>query len=146
MATPPITQPGTTSQEGLLLDYLHRLESHKAGRRAVHIHLSKLEPHNRRDHHVRMAVDTFDLMVKMQDGQIFTLKNADLFSGRKDKKGDQDHEHDEVHAIINHSPQDSLLNFAEMTTGLSIALVLRNHDAANELAEALKVAATATSS
>lgn len=79
MATPPITQPGTTSQEGLLLDYLHRLESHKAGRRAVHIHLSKLEPHNRRDHHVRMAVDTFDLMVKMQDGQIFTLKNADLF-------------------------------------------------------------------
>jgi hypothetical protein len=33
-----------------------------------------------------------------------------------------------------------------MTTGLSIALVLRNHDAANELAEALKVAATATSS
>jgi hypothetical protein len=38
------------------------------------------------------------------------------------------------------------LNFAEMTTGLNIALVLRNHQAANELAEALKVAATATSS
>ena len=85
-------------------------------------------------------------MISKYYNHLNPLKNADLFSGPKDRKGDQDHEHDEVHAIINHSPQDSLLNFAEMTTGLSIALVLRNHDAANELAEALKVAATATSS
>ena len=95
---------------------------------------------------LQQQVRTSATMISKYYNHLNPLKNADLFSGRKDRKGDQDHEHDEVHAIINHSPQDSLLNFAEMTTGLSIALVLRNHDAANELAEALKVAATATSS
>jgi integrase len=90
-------------------------------------------------------VRTSATMISKYYNHLNPLKNADLFSGRKDKKEGQDHEHDEVHAIINHSPQDSLLNFAEMTTGLSIALVLRNHDAAQELAEALKVAVKATS-
>ena len=66
-------------QENLLLDYLHRLEMHRRGRRAVHIHLSRLQPQNRREHHVRIAADAFDSLVKMMQGQLFVLKNADLF-------------------------------------------------------------------
>ena len=66
-------------QENLLLDYLHRLEMHRRGRRAVHIYLSRLQPKNRREHHVRIAADAFDSLVKMMQGQLFVLKNADLF-------------------------------------------------------------------
>ncbi|MAF46656.1 MAG: hypothetical protein CMM10_00180 [Rhodospirillaceae bacterium] len=67
------------SQESLLLDYIHRLESHMEGRRAVHVHISKLDVHNRRDHHIRIASNTFEPLVKMLEGQLFSLKNSDLF-------------------------------------------------------------------
>jgi len=67
------------SQEKLLLDYVHRLEKHAKGRRAVHIHLSKLRPFNRRDQHIRAASNGFEPMVKNLDGQLFGLKNGDLF-------------------------------------------------------------------
>ncbi|MEK9678338.1 MAG: hypothetical protein VW169_08115 [Rhodospirillaceae bacterium] len=77
MATPPT--PRGASRESLLLDYLHRLDEHKAGRRAVHVHVSRLEAQNRREHHVRLAADTFDYLVKMQLGQIFILKNSDIY-------------------------------------------------------------------
>ena len=79
MATPPSTQQRIPSQENLLLDYVHRLESHKQDRRAVHIHLSALNPQNRREHHIRVASNTFDPLIKMLDGQLFTLHNSDLF-------------------------------------------------------------------
>ena len=67
------------TQESLLLDYVHRLDSHKAGRRAVHVHLSALQAYNRREHHVRIAANTFEPLVKMHEGQLFVLKNSDLF-------------------------------------------------------------------
>lgn len=67
------------SQENLLLDYVRRLEKHKASRRAVHIRLSGLRPFNRREHHVRAATANLEPLVKDLRGQLFTLKNADLF-------------------------------------------------------------------
>ena len=79
MATRPTTQQRIPSQENLLLDYVHRLESHKEDRRAVHIHLSALKAQNRREHHVRLAANTFDPLIKMLEGQLFTLNNSDLF-------------------------------------------------------------------
>ncbi|MBW7850906.1 MAG: hypothetical protein H3C38_10445 [Rhodospirillales bacterium] len=66
------------SQEALLLDYLQRLDKHRAGRKAVYIHLSGLLPHNRRDHHIRLAANTFETLVKALHGQIFVLSNTDL--------------------------------------------------------------------
>jgi len=66
------------SQESLLLDYIQRLEKHKTGRAAVLIHLSRLKPYNRRDHHVRAAANTFDPLVKNLQGQLFMLENSDL--------------------------------------------------------------------
>lgn len=73
------------SQESLLLDYLRRLEMHRCGRRAIHVHLSKLKPHNRREHHIRIAANTFEPLVKMLNGQLFALSNTDLFFIYKDE-------------------------------------------------------------
>ena len=76
---PQDLQRNQPSQENLLLDYVHRLEKHKGGRRAAHIHLSALRPFNRREHHVRVASNSFEAMVKALQGQLFVLKNSDLF-------------------------------------------------------------------
>ncbi|MEQ8194136.1 MAG: hypothetical protein RIB59_06580 [Rhodospirillales bacterium] len=76
-----LTQPlqRTPSQENLLLDYMHRLEQHKEGRKLVHLHLSALRPFNRREHHIRAAAENFEPFVASLDGQLFLLKNADIF-------------------------------------------------------------------
>ncbi len=66
------------SQESLLLDYLHRLERHRKERRAAHIHLSGLLAANRRDHHMRIAANTFEGLGKMMLAQVFPLGNSDL--------------------------------------------------------------------
>lgn len=66
------------SQESLLLDYIHRLDKHKAGRAAVLVHLSRLKPYNRREHHLRAAASTFDPLVKNLQGQLFMLESSDL--------------------------------------------------------------------
>lgn len=79
MARPPEAQRRVPSQEYLLLDYVRRLEEHKADRMAVHIHLSQLRPFNRREHHVRVAADNFEGLIQALQGQLFWLKNADLF-------------------------------------------------------------------
>ena len=67
------------SQEHLLLDYVRRLEKHKPGRKAVQLHLSRLRPFNRREHHVRVAAGSFETLVKNLQGQLFQLKTSDLF-------------------------------------------------------------------
>src|SRR3546814_15423348 len=61
-----------------LRDYVQRLDRHRQGRRAVHIHLSRLKPQNRREHHIRIAANTFEDLVKQFEGHIFSLSNADL--------------------------------------------------------------------
>jgi EAL domain-containing protein (putative c-di-GMP-specific phosphodiesterase class I) len=66
------------SQEHQLLEFVHRLAKFRGGRRAIHIHLSQLRAHNRRTHHLRIAVNTFEFLVRPLDGQIFALSNADL--------------------------------------------------------------------
>jgi len=81
----PIDEP-TSSQAYLLLDYTQRLDRHRQGRRAVHIHLSRLRPQNRREQHIRVAINTFEEVVGQFDGQIFVLDNADLMFLCKDAK------------------------------------------------------------
>jgi hypothetical protein len=78
MAQAPDTASRQSSQENLLLDYVYRLEKHKGGRKAVQVHLSRLKPFNRRDHHVRVAANSFEAMVKAVKGQLFILKSCDL--------------------------------------------------------------------
>jgi hypothetical protein len=67
-----------TNQEHLLLEHLKRLVRFRGGRRAMHIHLSRLRPYYRSSQHIRIAVNTFEFLVKQLEGQIFLLNNADL--------------------------------------------------------------------
>jgi EAL domain-containing protein (putative c-di-GMP-specific phosphodiesterase class I) len=87
--TPPRSMKQTTDDqptgiETLLLDYTRRLVRYPLGRRAIVIHLSRLRPDNRRAHHIRIAANTFEALVKQFDGQIFVLQNADIVFVCKD--------------------------------------------------------------
>ena len=67
------------TQEQLLLEYLRRLENRREGRKAVRINLSGLMPANRREHHIRAATNSFESLVSELMGQLFQLKNLDVF-------------------------------------------------------------------
>lgn len=67
------------TQEQLLLEYLRRLENRREGRKAVRINLSSLMPGNRREHHIRAATNSFESIVSDLMGQLFQLKNLDIF-------------------------------------------------------------------
>jgi len=69
----------STNQEYRLLEHIDSLSRHREGRRAVHIHISRLKSENRRDHHMRIAANTFENQVKSFDGQLFRLANQDIF-------------------------------------------------------------------
>ena len=82
--TKPTTDDQAASIESLLLDYAKRLARHPGGRRGIVIHLSRLRADNRREHHIRIAANTFEALVKQFDGQIFLLQNADIVFVCKD--------------------------------------------------------------
>ena len=69
-----------TGQESALQDFVHRLAKSPQARRrrAVHVHLSRLHPSRRREHHIRIASSSFDSILKRYDGQVFVLSNGDL--------------------------------------------------------------------
>ncbi|MED5396176.1 MAG: hypothetical protein VX990_05675 [Pseudomonadota bacterium] len=79
MAKEPYSQKRLPNQEGLLLEYVHQLEKHRKGRRAVHLHLSALSQNNRREQHIQTAAGNFEPLIKDEKGQMFVLKNSDLF-------------------------------------------------------------------
>lgn len=66
------------SQEYMLLDYVERLSRHRENRLGLHIHLSRLQQQNRREHHIRVAISTFEDLVKQFDGAMFHLVNHDI--------------------------------------------------------------------
>ena len=65
-------------REAALLDYAERLRKFTAGRRAVHLHLSKLRRYNLRTRHMRAAMSTFDELVRDFDGVLYRFVNDDL--------------------------------------------------------------------
>jgi hypothetical protein len=74
----PFGSDVSSAQEYRLLDYVERLGRLRDGRRALHLHLSRLKLHNRRDHHLRIAINTFETNVKSLEGQIYRLANQDI--------------------------------------------------------------------
>ena len=75
----PAQEEISSDQEYRLLEQVDRLSRHRDGRRAVHVHLSRLRSENRRDHHLRIAASTFENQVRSFEGQLFRLANQDLF-------------------------------------------------------------------
>lgn len=82
------TQQHLPSQESLLLDYVKRLEQYTRGRRAVHIRLSRLSAENRQPQRLRIAINTFESMVKLLQGQMFLLGNSDIMFIYKGESSD----------------------------------------------------------
>jgi EAL domain-containing protein (putative c-di-GMP-specific phosphodiesterase class I) len=57
-------------------------DSHQ--RTAVHLHLSKLQPSRRHEHHMRLATTTFDSLLMRYECRLFRLGNGDLMLVAKD--------------------------------------------------------------
>lgn len=79
----PGSAPGQTPgqqfvQERALFEYVERIGKDPSSKVAVHMHLSKLQQHRRREHYIRIAADTFENQVKSLGGQIFLLRNFDV--------------------------------------------------------------------
>ena len=75
--TSPADQRGTDEQK--LVDLTERLKRQEnRGRTAVQIHLSRLQNHNRRDHHIRVAIAAFDDLIRDFNGTVFRLINHDI--------------------------------------------------------------------
>lgn len=94
MFAPEPSKRAPMSQESLLVEYLFRLENFKKGRKAVQILLSRLQPQNRREQHIRAAASGFEPIVRRGEAQLFTLANADLMVVYK-IEGD-----DDVQAVV----------------------------------------------
>lgn len=65
-------------QEGLLLDYAERLEKFRKQRQALHLHLSRLGPQNRRETQMRAVAAAFDPLILDNRAQVFTLFRGDV--------------------------------------------------------------------
>ncbi len=65
-------------EEQALLDCACRLDKSRAGHRAIHVHLSRLRPYNRRPHHLRIAASTFEPLIQAHNSALFRLFDGDM--------------------------------------------------------------------
>jgi hypothetical protein len=65
--------------ESQLLRYVRQLERNYFGWRAVHLHLSCLKAHNRRDYQLRIAAREFDGLLKKLKSELFQIGSGDIF-------------------------------------------------------------------
>jgi len=61
-----------------LIDFVRRLERNPYGWHAVHLHLSQLKPHHRRDYQLRIAASEFDRLLRRLRSELFQLANGDI--------------------------------------------------------------------
>lgn len=87
---------------------------------------------------IQTQVRTSATMIAKYYNHMQPLMNAAQFAGQGDGQSG-----DEVSQIINSSPNDNMLHMAELTTGLSMALVMQNKPATENLEAALRAAARA---
>ena len=71
---------GASNQNGeyVLVEYLERIKSRCQDKIALVCHLPRLQPYNRRPHHIRVAFNTFESLVGQDEGQTFALRNNDI--------------------------------------------------------------------
>jgi EAL domain-containing protein (putative c-di-GMP-specific phosphodiesterase class I) len=68
----------TLREEQSLLDHVTRLQRRHHGRRALHLHLSRLQRQNRRPAYLLAASSMFNTPVQTYHGQLFRLANGDI--------------------------------------------------------------------
>ncbi|MEQ9326692.1 MAG: hypothetical protein RJQ21_05305 [Rhodospirillales bacterium] len=102
------------SQEASLVDTARRIAKDRKGRFAVHIHLSNLRPHPRREQFIRIATRTFDHLVTRMDAQVFLLSNLDIMLVTKNTRmADIDESIYKLRALFHEDP----IAFADPVTG-----------------------------
>ncbi len=78
MAVQAFSNPGAGKPEGRFYDYVLRLDRLRANRLAVQVHISRLQPQNRRDYNLRIATHVFDNIIGQHEGELFVLSNSDI--------------------------------------------------------------------
>jgi len=81
---------------------------------------------------MQSQVRTSAVMISKFYNHMQPLMNAAQFAGQGAGQSG-----DEISQIINNTPNDNMLHFAEISTGLTLSLVLQNKPAVDELREAL---------
>jgi hypothetical protein len=71
-------KPDVITPDKLLYDAAERVGRIREGRRALHIHLSRMLPANRDEAKIRVAFRMIESMVDLYRGQIFLLTNSDI--------------------------------------------------------------------
>jgi len=79
----------TPTAESELVEQLQHLEDGAAGHFAVQLHVSRLEAHNRREHHLRTATDTLQNLVRGKSGRLYELATKDLVAVIPDTDADE---------------------------------------------------------
>jgi hypothetical protein len=64
--------------EELLLDFVTRLDRHRAGRIACELHLSLLRPYHQQAHHVRIVRKTLEPLTRKYDAGIYEMHNRNV--------------------------------------------------------------------
>lgn len=87
VALPAEAKPSPRRPEQALLDYVDRLPRQRDGLIALHVRLAQLQPHNRRDHHLRAAFSCICGACEPKAGELFHLRDGNIvFIGRTEAK------------------------------------------------------------
>jgi integrase len=89
---------------------------------------------------IQSQVRTSATMIAKFYNHMKPLMNAAAFTGQNEAGTGED----AVAQLLNNTPNDNLMHFAELSTGLNLALVMQNKPAFEELKEALEQASAAT--
>lgn len=73
------TEARALTYEELLLDFVTRLDRHRAGRVACELHLNLLRPYHQQPHHLRIVRQTLEPLARKYDAGIYELHNNNLF-------------------------------------------------------------------
>ncbi len=69
--------------EELLLDFVTRLDRHRAGRMACELHLNLLRPYHQQAHHLRIVRKTLEPLVRKFDAGIYEMHNRNVIVATK---------------------------------------------------------------
>jgi hypothetical protein len=68
----------TLSFEEILVDFVERLDRHRAGWIGAELHLSLLRPYHRQAHHARVVKQTLETLVRRHNASIYELHNGNI--------------------------------------------------------------------
>jgi hypothetical protein len=77
------TEARTKSYEEILLDFVTRLDRHRAGRTACELHLSLLRPYHQQAHHLRIVRKTLEPLARRYDAGIYEMHNKNVIVATK---------------------------------------------------------------